>query len=53
MKPVSMMPINGWFCWGRLGVISGLVSVSVIVYSLMVVSESLSVAVAISESAMI
>ena len=52
-KPVSMIPINGWFCWGRLGVISGWVSVSVIVYSLMVVSESLSVAVAMKESAMI
>jgi len=32
VKPVSMMPINGWFCWGRLGVISSLVFVSVIAY---------------------
>ncbi len=29
---MSMMPINGWFFWGRLGVVSGWVSVSVVVY---------------------
>lgn len=41
-KPVSMIPINGWVCWGKLGVFSGWVSVLVIVYSLMFVWDSVS-----------